>query len=131
MPRSSPPPPPTDAELEVLRVLWSHGPSTVRDVHEVLGAAKRTGYTTTLKLLQNMHAKALVERDDGQRQHLYWAAVEEEPTLRAMVRRLVDGVFNGSSAALSMHALGSRRPSAEEIGELKALLRQMERESDG
>lgn len=131
MPRSSPPPPPTDAELEVLRVLWSHGPSTVRDVHEVLGAAKRTGYTTTLKLLQNMHAKALVERDDGQRQHLYWAAVEEEPTLRAMVRRLVDGVFNGSSAALSMHALGSRRPSTEEIGELKALLRQLERESDG
>ena len=119
---------PTDAELTVLQVLWARGPSTVRDVHDALGDAKDTGYTTTLKLLQNLHAKGLVARDDAQRQHIYRAAVAEEATLGALVGRIVDRVFGGSGAALAVRALGTTGASAEELAELKRLIRRLERE---
>lgn len=112
---------PTDSELEILQVLWSRGASTVRDVHTVLGGD--TGYTTTLKLLQNMHAKGLVRRDDSSRQHIYEARAREDATLRAMVQRLVTRVFNGSGAALALYALGDRSVSAEELAELKRTIR--------
>lgn len=112
---------PTDSELEILQVLWSRGASTVREVHTVLGG--ETGYTTTLKLLQNMHAKGLVRRDDSSRQHIYEARAREDATLRAMVQRLVARVFNGSGAALALYALGDRAVSAEELAELKRTIR--------
>lgn len=112
---------PTDSELEILQVLWSRGASTVREVHTVLGG--ETGYTTTLKLLQNMHAKGLVRRDDSNRQHIYEARAREDATLRAVVHRLVARVFNGSGAALALYALGDRTVSAEELAELKRTIR--------
>lgn len=124
-PRPSRPPLPTDAELEILRVLWARGPSTVRDVHAALGSD--TSYTTTLKLLQNMHDKGIVRRDDSRRQHVYEARADEASTLGSLVSRVVDRMFNGSAAALALHALGGRSATREELAELKRLIRAMER----
>jgi BlaI family transcriptional regulator, penicillinase repressor len=118
---------PTDAELQVLRVLWARGPSTVREVHDALGAEKGTGYTTTLKLLQNMHGKGLALRDDSERQHVYVAAVAEEPTLGALLGRLIDRVFDGSAASLVVRALGARPASPEEARALRRMLARLEK----
>jgi BlaI family transcriptional regulator, penicillinase repressor len=115
-------PVPTDSELEILQVLWSRGASTVREVHTTLRA--KTSYTTTLKLLQNMHAKGLVRRDDSSRQHIYEARAREDATLSDLVQRLVTRVFNGSGAALALYALGDRTVSAEELAELKRTIRE-------
>ena len=117
---------PTEAELDILRVLWTEGPSTVRAVHEELPGT--TGYTTTLKLLQNMHAKALVRRDETERQHVYSAAVDETTAINALVTRLVDRMFNGSSVALALRALGNRPVSAQELESLKRAIRAKARE---
>src|ERR1700730_8049578 len=97
-------PRPTAGELEILRVLWTAGPSTVRDVHTTLAAEKPgTGYTTVLKLLQIMAAKGLVTRDETTRAHVYSPRVSEDKTQRQMVRNLVDRAFGGSAARLVMH----------------------------
>ena len=119
---------PTGAELEILRVLWAKGPSSVRDVHDLVGDG--TSYTTTLKLLQMMHAKGLVQRDDAQRQHIYEALVDERRTLDGLVRRFVDHVFEGSAGALALRALGDGSASREELSQLKRLIRQLERDGD-
>ncbi|MBA3891384.1 MAG: BlaI/MecI/CopY family transcriptional regulator [Gemmatimonadaceae bacterium] len=117
---------PTDAELQLLRHLWSHGPSTVRTLHEaVYGAA--TSYTTTLRLVQNLHAKRLVLRDADERQHVYAAAVNENVTMAAITRRVMDRAFGGSAAELAMRALDARPASREELRELKKLIARMEK----
>jgi predicted transcriptional regulator len=118
---------PSDAELDVLRVLWREGPSTVQDVHDALGVGKGTRYTTTLKLLQNLLTKRLVTRDASRRQHVYAAAVAEAPTLGAVARRFLDRAFAGSAAQLVLRALGDRPASATERAELKQLVRALER----
>src|SRR5262247_323445 len=100
---------PTEAELEILHVLWDRGPSTVREVHQALDAGKPTGYTTTLKLLQIMAEKNLVRRDERPRAHIYQARVPRDRTQSQVVRNLVDRVFGGSAASLVMQALSSRR----------------------
>jgi predicted transcriptional regulator len=117
---------PTASELEILQVLWTHGPSTVRDVHERLNAEKPTGYTTVLKLMQIMSEKELVRRDEKQRAHIYHAAVRKEQTQTDMVRDLVDKVFGGSATRLVMHALSSRKSSAAELAEIRKTLDEME-----
>lgn len=119
---------PTNAELQVLRVLWGKGPSTVREVHESLYSGTDTAYTTTLKLMQNLHAKGLVKRDEGQRQHVYAAVAREDDTLQDVVRGLIDRAFDGSAASLAMHALEARSASKEELAELKELIRRLERQ---
>jgi BlaI family penicillinase repressor len=121
-------PQPTDAELSILRVLWRRGACSVREVFDELYADTDVGYTTALKLLQNMHAKGLVRRDERLRQHLYEAAVPEERTLNSLVRRLIDRSFEGSAAALAMQALGAKRATREELAELKKMIRQLEAE---
>ncbi len=126
---SQPLSPPTPAELQLLRVLWSRGPSTVREVHEALNAGNETGYTTTLKLMQNLHAKQLVRRDEGQRQHVYVAVARESDTLQGVVRGLIDRAFDGSGAALAMHALAAKPASAAELADLKELIRRLERQA--
>jgi len=118
-------PKPTDAELELLRVLWSHGPSTVRQIHEAL--PKDTGYTTTLKILQKMADKGLVIRDESQRSHVYEAACEAETTQRQLVRHLLDGAFGGSPGKLVMQALSEEAATAEELTEIRRLIRALER----
>ena len=119
-------PGPTNGELEILRVLWRRGPSTVHEVHQQLRA--RTGYTTTLKLLQNMHAKRLVRRDESRRQHVYDARLTETAALGALVADLAMRAFDGSRAALAMRALGAGRIDTNELEELKTLLEQLERD---
>jgi BlaI family transcriptional regulator, penicillinase repressor len=112
-------PRPTDAELAILRVLWDRGPSTVRQVHEVLGRERAAAYTTALKLLQIMTEKGLVERDERDRSHVYRARLTEEQTQRQLVRDLVDRAFGGSATKLVMQALASRRASPDELREIR------------
>jgi predicted transcriptional regulator len=122
------PPRPTDAELAILRILWARGPSTVRQVHEVLARERPTAYTTALKLLQIMTDKGLVVRDESDRTHVYQARASEDQTQRQLVRDLVDRAFGGSATKLVMQALTTRRATPEELGEIRRLLEQREGE---
>jgi predicted transcriptional regulator len=115
----TPAPRPTDAELAILRILWERGPSTVRQVHDILGRDRQAAYTTALKLLQIMTEKGLVERDERDRTHIYRARLSEETTQRQLVRDLVDRAFGGSSSKLVMQALASKRASAEELRDIR------------
>jgi len=115
-------PRPTDAELAILRILWARGPSTVRQVHDVLGRERPTAYTTALKLLQIMTEKGLVDRDERDRTHIYRARSSEEQTQRQLVRDLVDRAFGGSATKLVLQALASKRASAEELKEIRQIL---------
>jgi predicted transcriptional regulator len=117
---------PTEAELAILRVLWERGPSTVRQVHEALYEGTEIGYTTGLKLLQNMLAKGLVKRDERTRQHVYAAAVPKQRTLNAVIRPWIEKTFAGSSAALAMQALNAKAASREDLELLKQLIRKIE-----
>ena len=111
---------PTDAELAILRILWSRGPSTVRRVTEEMG--RDTGYTTVLKLLQIMTEKRLVTRDESSRTHIYSAAYTQEQTERQIVSDLVERVFDGSAAKLVMQALATTKASPEELDEIRRLI---------
>jgi predicted transcriptional regulator len=115
----SPVPRPTDAELAILRILWARGPSTVRQVHDVLGRDRQAGYTTALKLLQIMAEKGLVDRDESDRTHVYRARLGEEQTQRQLVRDLVDRAFGGSAMKLVMQALAAKRASPEELRHIR------------
>lgn len=119
------PPRPTDAELEILAVLWDRGPSTVRQIHESVGG--KSGYTTTLKLLQIMTDKQLVKRDESQRSHVYRAWVSQEQTQKKFVRALLEKLFNGSSVKLALHALASAKATPEERAEIRRLLDEAEK----
>lgn len=122
-------PRPTEAELEILHVLWSRGECTVRDVHNVLHLDDGAGYTTALKMLQVMHAKGLVQRDDSQRAHIYRAAVSKERTQKRFLVDLVQRVFDGSSSQLVLHALGSQRTSPDELREIRRLLNKLDKDA--
>jgi predicted transcriptional regulator len=115
-------PKPTEGELAILQVLWSKGPSTVRQVHESLESARPTGYTTTLKLMQIMAEKGLVARDQTNRTHTYAAKLPQAQTQRQFVTDIIAKVFGGSSAQLVMHALNSHTASKEELAEIRQLI---------
>lgn len=119
-------PQPTPAELEILRVLWKRGPSTVREVHEALHRSQPVGYTTILKLLQIMTEKGLVSRDEAQRAHVYVARLTEEATQQQLVGDLLERAFGGSTAKLVVRALSERKTSEAELGEIRALLDRLE-----
>jgi predicted transcriptional regulator len=116
------PPRPTEAELEILRVLWERGPSTVRQVHEALASLRETGYTTTLKLMQIMADKGLVTRDETSRTHIYAPRASQESTQRQLVTDLVDRAFGGSAAELVLRALSSHTASDDELQEIRKLI---------
>jgi BlaI family transcriptional regulator, penicillinase repressor len=118
---------PTASELEILRVLWARGPSTVREVHEALSEKKDLGYTTVLKLLQIMTAKGTVRRDEGQRAHVYQACQPATETKRQLVGDVLQRVFEGSASELMIHALEGRRTSRKELEQLRRLLDEYER----
>ena len=117
---------PTTAELAILQVLWRKGPSTVREVHEAVYADTDIGYTSALKIMQNMLAKGLASRSEEARQHVYAAAVSERPTLNRLVRGWMDSAFDGSSLALAMQALDARPVAPEELARLKAMIEKLE-----
>jgi predicted transcriptional regulator len=120
-------PRPTDAELEILGVLWARGPSTVREVHEELNRTRLTGYTTVLKFMQIMADKGLVRRNSGQRAHVYQAVLPREATQTQLVRDLVERAFGGSAARLALRALESKRATREELAQIRRLLDNYER----
>ncbi len=118
---------PTPAELAILQVLWSRGPSTVREIHEVLAREKDVGYTSALKFLQIMTAKGLVTRTEDQRAHVYSAQQPAEKTKQQFAADVLKRVFHGSASQLMQHALSGRRGSKKEIDELRRLLDEYER----
>ncbi|MCA9491894.1 MAG: BlaI/MecI/CopY family transcriptional regulator [Myxococcales bacterium] len=121
-------PKPTDAELQLLRILWSIGPNTVREVHRHLEALRGTdvAYTTVLKLLQVMHDKGLVARDTSERSHVYAPTFAEDQVTGALVDDLVRKAFDGSASRLVMRALSDRPADPDEIAEIRALLDRLE-----
>lgn len=121
------PPRPTPAELEILSILWQHGPATVRQVHAAMNPSRRTGYTTVLKLMQIMADKGLVDRDESERAHVYRPRLKQEETQRRLVDELLDRAFGGSAAELVMQALSRKPASREELRAIRDLLDTYER----
>ena len=113
---------PTESELEILRVLWERGEATVRDVHEELSKTKDAGYTTTLKLMQIMHEKGMVKRDESNKTHKYVPLISREKTQKQFVGKMIDTLFQGSSSQLVMQALGNHKASKEELDEIQKLI---------
>jgi BlaI family penicillinase repressor len=120
-------PRPTDAELEILTVIWSRGPSTVRDVYENIAARKPTQYTTVLKMMQIMAEKGLVRRNQEQRAHVYEAAQPQEWTQQQLAGDLLRRAFNGSARSLMLGALSAKKATRTELAELRKLLEEYEK----
>jgi len=116
------PPRPTDAELEILTVLWSNGPATVRDVHDVISRRRPAQYSTVLKFMQIMAERGLVRRDERERAHVYEVAKPREWTQRQLAGHLLERAFSGSAKALLMGALSARKATKEELAEMRKLL---------
>ena len=122
---------PTEAELEILQILWEKGEATVRNVNESLNkkrdaSLKEIGYTTTLKLMQLMHEKGLANRNEESRTHIYSAKVNEGVMQKALLEKFVDKTFRGSAMKMVMQALGNHETSKEELDEIKALISKIE-----
>jgi predicted transcriptional regulator len=118
-------PDPTEAELAILQVLWHRGPSTVRDVWAALG--EKGSYTTTLKFLQIMREKGLVQRDDREHSHVFTATLTEADTQNRLLGGMIDRVFSGSASRLVLRALAAKPVSPAELDEIKALLAEAEK----
>jgi predicted transcriptional regulator len=117
---------PTPGEWEILQVLWKRGPSTVRDVHETIAAARPGHYTTTLKLMQILTEKGLVERDESARAHLYKPSVAREELQADAAEDLLERVFGGSAAELMQRALSRRKPKRSELKEMRRMIEEWE-----
>jgi BlaI family penicillinase repressor len=115
---------PTESELEILQILWRNGLATVREVHEELAKSKDVGYTTTLKLMQIMHEKGIVKRDDSMRTHVYQANVNKERTQKHLLGKMIDSLFGGSPTQLVIQALGDEKhkTTPEELEKIQLLL---------
>lgn len=119
-------PKPTEAELEILQVLWEHGPSTVRFVNDLLSKQKNVGYTTTLKIMQIMADKHLLNRDTTGKTHIYKIAISQQKTQQQLIDKLMASAFGGSAMKLVMQALGNKKSTAAELNEIRAFLDQLE-----
>ncbi len=117
---------PTESELEILALLWEMKEASVRQIHERLAVTKDTGYTTTLKTMQIMHAKGMVSRDEQNRSHIYRPLTNQKETQNSLVKNLVNTAFGGSAQNLVMQALGQENPSKEDLDEIRAFLDQLE-----
>ncbi|MFO8066162.1 MAG: BlaI/MecI/CopY family transcriptional regulator [Bacteroidales bacterium] len=118
---------PTESELEVLQILWEKGSATVREVHEILEQVKETGYTTTLKTMQNMTEKDLLGRDTNQRTHIYKPLLSREKAEKHFLNKMINGLFKGSATRMVMGALDNKGITSEEIKEIKDFLKQFEK----
>ncbi len=117
---------PTVSELEILQILWTEGPCTVREVNTLLNQIKDVGYTTTLKIMQIMNEKGLVERETNSRTHIYTAGVNREDTQNILLNRFLENTFSGSASKLIMQALGNHNASSSELKEIKELIEKLE-----
>ena len=117
---------PTDSELQILQILWDLGPSTVKTIHDELSKDKDVGYTTTLKIMQIMHEKGILDREKDGRTHIYHAKISKEDTQKQIVKKLLDTTFSGSAAQLVMQALGNHKTSEEELEQIRKFLDNME-----
>lgn len=124
-----PSPQPTEVELQILRILWSRGPSIARDIHDALQEVRQTTYSTTVKMLSVMLEKGLLKRDDDVRPQVYRPASPQQRTQKKMLGDLIEKVYDGSAAKLMMHALSSDKATPEEIAEIRKLLDSMEDKS--
>ena len=122
---------PTETELEILKILWRQGPSSVKAVNQELNQKKITGYTTTLKIMQIMHAKDLVTRDESQRQHIYHAAIAENQVKQGFIKKMMKNLYAGSASQMVMQILGSGSASAKELEEIKNFITKIEDEQNG
>ena len=120
---------PTESELEILNIIWKKNTATVREVHEELAKTKDAGYTTTLKLMQIMHEKGLVKRDESMRTHVYQSAVNKEKTQKHLLDKMIDSLFGGSSTQLVLQALGNgEKISNEEFEKIQSLLNNLKKQ---
>ena len=119
---------PTDAELEILQILWELGPVSVRTVNERLNERREVGYTTTLKIMQIMLEKGLVVRNTASRSHIYAAGVQETDIQKQLLNRFVQSAFRGSASQLVMQLLGNHKATEEELEQIKALIREIEKD---
>ena len=117
---------PTEAELSLLNILWAMGPATVRQIHDTVSIKQKTGYTTVLKILQIMHEKSLVIRDETNRAHVYAAANSETQTQSSLIKDLIIKAFGGSTSKLVMRAI-DENTSQEEIDDIRQLLNELEK----
>lgn len=119
---------PTEAELEILKILWDKTSASVKEINEELNKLKPVGYTTTLKLMQIMHEKGLLSRVANGRSHIYSPEIKEKETKNFMMRKMMDSLFGGSAKELVMQALGNEKPNKEELEEIRELIEKMEKE---
>ena len=120
---------PTDSELEILQILWQNGPSTVRFVHDIIAVKKDVGYTSTLKTMQLMLDKGMLERDIQDRTHYYIAALEEQSTQKGLLNEFVASTFRGSASSLMMSVLGDGDINTDELQKIKEMITQLENNS--
>jgi len=121
---------PTESELSILRILWKSGNSTVRDVNSDLNQTRKVGYTNTLKMMQLMHEKGLLSRDESNRSHIYTPTIQADDIRSNLLNHMIDTVFEGSTSRMMMHALGNYKASHEEIEEIRSLLKNIEDDGD-
>ncbi len=121
---------PSENELKILQILWDHGPSSVREVHERISEDKESGYTTTLKLMQIMASKGIAKRDTSSRTHIYSAAISEQETKTDLLSKFIRSTFKGSSTSLVLQALGNSKTTQEELDEIKALISNIEKSNN-
>ncbi len=121
---------PTDSEMEILDVLWNKASATVREVHEELSKHKDAGYTTTLKLMQIMHEKKLLHRNDNQKTHIYQPAISRESVQQQSLRSMIAGLFSGSSTGLVIQALGQQPVSEAELDEIEKYISSLRNKSN-
>ena len=119
---------PTPAELEILEILWQHGPSTVRYINDKLNEQREVGYTTTLKIMQLMTEKNILRRDESSRSHVYHPVIKEKITKQALLDKFLESAFGGSALKLVTQALGNHKPSKEEINKIREFLDELEGE---
>ena len=117
---------PTEGELEILQILWRYGPCTVKRVNEIMNEKKEVGYTTSLKMLQIMIEKGFCLREAEGKLHIYKAAIKEQQVKKSYIRDMVDQVFEGSPMEMVVQTLGNYKASAQEISELKKLIKDLE-----
>jgi BlaI family transcriptional regulator, penicillinase repressor len=121
-------PKPTDSELEILQILWRNGPSTVKAVNEKLCEKKETGYTTTLKLMQIMNEKNLVDRNENERSHVYRPAIKENEIQKVLLEKLLETAFSGSAMKLVMQALGNSQATKDELDKIREFINKIEKD---